>query len=178
MKEDELKYPRIRRKMQRGMTSWRNKLFKPEFRPDDFQLEQVEVKISGLDPLFDGYRIVNISDIHLGQWITPKHLDGVVELVNQQEPDLVAITGDFVSYIFDEVASELESSLKKLKPREITVATLGNHDHWLGAHKIREIMDKCQIIDLSNDVYTLAREGAQLHIAGVDSVMLNKHRLD
>jgi predicted MPP superfamily phosphohydrolase len=178
MKEDELKYPRIRRKMQRGMTSWRNKLFKPEFRPDDFQLEQVEVKISGLDPLFDGYRIVNISDIHLGQWITPKHLEGVVELVNQQEPDLVAITGDFVSYIFDEVASELESSLKKLKPRELTVATLGNHDHWLGAHKIREILDKCQIIDLSNDVYTLAREGAQLHIAGVDSVMLNKHRLD
>jgi predicted MPP superfamily phosphohydrolase len=178
MKEDELKYPRIRRKMQRGMTSWRNKLFKPEFRPEDFQLEQVEVKISGLDPLFEGYRIVNISDIHLGQWITPKHLEGVVELVNQQEPDLVAITGDFVSYIFDEVASELEASLKELKPRELSVATLGNHDHWLGAHKIREILDKCHIIDLSNDVYTLAREGAQLHIAGVDSVMLNKHRLD
>jgi uncharacterized protein len=178
MKEDELKYPRIRRKMQRGMTSWRNKLFKPEFRPEDFQLEQVEVEISGLDLLFDGYRIVNISDIHLGQWITPKHLEGVVELVNQQEPDLVAITGDFVSYIFDEVASDLEASLKKLKPRELSVATLGNHDHWLGAHKIREILDKCQIIDLSNDVYTLAREEAQLHLAGVDSVMLNKHRLD
>lgn len=178
MKDQELRYPRIRRGMQRGMTNWRNKLFKPEFRPDDFQLEQVEVKIPGIDPVFDGYRIVNISDIHLGQWITPQHLEGVVELVNQQKPDIIAITGDFVSYIFDDVAKELEESLNKLKPNEISVATLGNHDHWLGAHKIRKILDRCKIIDLSNDVYTIARDGAQLHMAGVDSVMLDKHRLD
>ncbi|HTX61039.1 MAG TPA: metallophosphoesterase, partial [Methanobacterium sp.] len=136
MKDHELRYPGIRRKMQQGMTSWRNKLFNPEFRPDDFQLELVEVKIKGLDPLFDGYRIVNISDIHLGQWITPRHLEGVVELVNKQEPDMIAITGDFVSYIFDEVAEDLEASLMALNPKEISVATLGNHDHWLGADKI------------------------------------------
>lgn len=79
--------------MQRGMTNWRNKLFKPEFQPDDFQLEDVEVDIPGLDPVFEDYRIVNISDIHLGQWITPKHLEGVIELVNEQNPDMVAITG-------------------------------------------------------------------------------------
>lgn len=178
MKDPELKYPSIRRKMQQGMTSWRNRLFKPEFRPDDFQIENVEVDIPGLDPNFDGYRIANISDIHLGQWITPKHLEGVVELVNQQEPDMIAITGDFVSYIFDEVASDLESSLKNLKPKELSVATLGNHDHWLGADRLRNILKRCGIVDLSNDVYTLNRNGSKLHIAGVDSVMLNKHRLD
>jgi uncharacterized protein len=178
MKDPELKYPTIRRKMQRGMTSWRNKLFNPEFRPEDFQIENIEVDIPGLNACFDGYRIVNISDIHLGQWLTPKHLEGVVELVNQQEPDMIAITGDFVSYIFDEVADDLESSLKQLKPKELSVATLGNHDHWLGAQKLREILKRCDIIDLSNDVCTLNRDGALLHIAGVDSVMLKKNRLD
>lgn len=178
MKDLELKYPTIRRKMQRGMTSWRNKLFNPEFRPEDFQIENIEVNIPGLTARFDGYRIANISDIHLGQWITPKHLEGVVELVNQQEPDMIAITGDFVSYIFDEVADDLESSLKQLKPKELSVATLGNHDHWLGAQRLREILKRCDIIDLSNDVYTLNRDGALLHIAGVDSVMLKKNRLD
>jgi len=178
MKDPELKYPTIRRKMQRGMTSWRNKLFNPEFRPEDFQIENIEVDIPGLNARFDGYRIVNISDIHLGQWLTPKHLEGVVELVNQQEPDMIAITGDFVSYIFDEVADDLESSLKQLKPKELSVATLGNHDHWLGAQKLRVILKRCDIIDLSNDVYTLNRDGALLHIAGVDSVMLKKNRLD
>ena len=178
MTDQELRYPGIRRKMQRGMTSWRNLMFKPEFRPDDFQIENIEVEIPGLDPYFDGYRIANISDIHLGQWITPKHLEGVVKLVNQQEPDMVAITGDFVSYVFEDVASDLESSLNELKPKELSVAILGNHDHWLGADKIRDILQRCGIVDLSNDVYTLSRNGAQFHIAGVDSVTLNKHRLD
>lgn len=178
MKDEELKYPRIRRKMQQGMTSWRYRLFRPEFKPDDFQIEEVEVDISGLNQAFEDYRIANISDIHLGQWITPEHLEGVVELVNQQEPDLIAITGDFVSYVFDEVAEDLESSLNKLKPKDASVATLGNHDHWLGAHKLRSILKRCDVIDVSNDVYTLKRGKAQLHIAGVDSVMLNKNRLD
>lgn len=178
MKDDELKYPRLRKTMQRGMTNWRNKLFKPEFQPDDFRLEDVEVDIPGLDPVFEDYRIVNISDIHLGQWITPKHLEGVIKLVNEQNPDIVAITGDFVSYIFEDVACELEVSLKELKPKDLSIATLGNHDHWLWADKIRGVLRKSGIVDVSNDVYTLRRGEAQLHIAGVDSVMLEKHRLD
>lgn len=178
MKDDKLKYKRFRVKMQRSMTDWRNKYLKPEFNPDDFQVEHVEVDMPGLSRLFDDYRIVNISDIHLGQWLTPKHLEGVVDMVNQQEPDMVAITGDFVSYIFDDVAEDLESSLKELKPNELSVAILGNHDHWLGADKIRKILSDCDIVDVSNDVCTVKRKDAQLHIAGVDSVMLNKHRLD
>lgn len=178
MKDKDLKNARFRRKMQRGMTSWRNKLGKPEFNVKDFQLEKVEVDIPGLDQVFDNYRIVNISDIHLGQWITPKHLEGVIGLVNDLKPDMVAITGDFVSYILDDVAEDLESSLKKLKPKDVSLAVLGNHDHWLGAEKIRKILKDCNIIDVSNDVYTLKQEESQFHIAGVDSVMLDKHRLD
>ncbi|MCE5215239.1 MAG: metallophosphoesterase [Methanobacterium sp.] len=178
MKDDQLKYKRFRVKMQRSMTDLRNKYLKPEFNADDFQLEYVEVDIPGLNQLFDDYRIVNISDIQLGQWLTPKHLEGVVDMVNEQEPDMIAITGDFVSYILDDVAEDLESSLKELKPKEISVAILGNHDHWLGADKIRKILRDCDIVDVSNDVYTIKRKDAQLHIAGVDSVMLNKHRLD
>jgi predicted MPP superfamily phosphohydrolase len=102
----------------------------------------------------------------------------VVDLINNQKPDAITITGDFVSYILEEVAEDLEVALKKLNPKEISIAVLGNHDHWMGADKIREILKKCNIIDASNDVYTLKRGEAQLHIAGVDSVMLNKHRLD
>jgi predicted MPP superfamily phosphohydrolase len=160
------------------MTRGRNIIKKTEFKPEKFQLEHVEVTITNLDPIFDDYRIVNISDIHLGQWISPKHLEGVVNLINDQKPDAIAITGDFVSYILEDVVKDLESALKRLKPKEISIAVLGNHDHWMGAERIREILKKCNIIDVSNDVYTLKRGKAQLHIAGVDSVMLNKHRLD
>ena len=178
MKEKKLKNLRLRQGLQRGMTRGRNIIKKTEFKPEKFQLEHVEVTITNLDPIFDDYRIVNISDIHLGQWISSKHLEGVVNLINDQKPDAIAITGDFVSYILEDVVKDLESALKRLKPKEISIAVLGNHDHWMGAERIREILKKCNIIDVSNDVYTLKRGKAQLHIAGVDSVMLNKHRLD
>jgi uncharacterized protein len=178
MTDKKLKKLRFRRKIQREMTRWRGIIGNPEFNSKDFQLERVEVIIPGLDPGFNDYRIVNISDIHLGQWITPKHLEGVIDMVNDQKPDAVAITGDFVSYTLDDVKSDLEASLKRLKPQELSVAVLGNHDHWLGADNIREILQRCNIIDVSNDVYTIKRGKAQLNLAGVDSVMLNKHRLD
>lgn len=178
MKDKSLRNLYLPRKLQRSMTRWRNTIKKPEFKPQDFQLEKVEVTIPGLDPLFDGYRLANISDIHLGQWLTSQHLEGVVDLINDQKPDAVAITGDFVSYILDEVAEDLERALKRLKPKDVSVAVLGNHDHWVGAENIRKILERCGIIDVSNDVYSIRRDQAQLHLAGVDSVMLNKHRLD
>jgi len=178
MKEKKLKNLRLRQGLQRGMTLGRNIIKKTDFKLENFQLEHVEVTITNLDPIFHDYCIVNISDIHLGQWISFKHLEGVVDLINNQKPDAITITGDFVSYILEEVAEDLEVALKKLNPKEISIAVLGNHDHWMGADKIREILKKCNIIDVSNDVYTLKRGEAQLHITGVDSVMLNKHRLD
>lgn len=165
-------------KMQKGMTNWRYKLGKPKFNPNDFQLERVEVIIPDLDPSFHNYRLANLSDIHLGQWITPKHLEGVIDLLNKEKPDSITITGDFVSYVLDDVVSSLENCLKKLKPKEFSFAVLGNHDHWLGADKIRRILRKTKIIDVSNDFFTIYHDEAPLHIAGVDSVMLEKNRLD
>jgi predicted MPP superfamily phosphohydrolase len=170
-----LKY---RQKMQRGMTRWRDKIGNPIFDSKDFQVEEVEVIIPNLHSNFHNYRLANISDIHLGQWITPEHLEGVVEMINQEKPDSITITGDFVSYILDDVASELERSLSKLNPSDKSFAVLGNHDHWLGADKIRKILSKSNIIDVSNSFHTLQRGSAELHMAGVDSVMLGKQRLD
>lgn len=172
----------FRQKIQRTMTRYRHKVRNSEFKPSDFELIPVEVIIPNLDPIFHNYRIVNLSDIHLGQWITPDHLEGIIDLVNKQNPDMVTITGDFVSYILDEVEEPLEKSLKRLSPRDITLAVLGNHDHWLGAEKIRIILKNCSVTDVSNDIFSLNKEingkKATLHVAGVDSVMLDKHRLD
>ena len=76
-------------KVQRGMNHWRNKIGKPEFNHKDFKVEHVDVTIQGLDPSFNDYCIANISDIHLGQWITPKHLDGVIDILNKENPDSI-----------------------------------------------------------------------------------------
>ena len=68
--------------------------------------------------------------------------------------------------------------LKNLKPKDATLAVLGNHDHWIGADEIRKVMAETGIIELENDVYTIKRGDAQLNIAGIDSVTLDKHDLN
>lgn len=174
----DLKSFKVRQKLQLAMSKSMEKMGKSEFDSCHFEIVPVEITIPGLDPSFDNYRIVHITDIHLGQWISTDRLNGVMDLVNQQDPDMVAITGDFVSYAIDHLIDDLTNSLKKLQPKDASLAVLGNHDHWLGAGKIRNVLEKSGIIDVSNDIYTLERGDALLHMAGVDSVMLNKHRLD
>jgi predicted MPP superfamily phosphohydrolase len=168
----------VRQKMQLAMSGFRNKMGIHEFDPRDFEIVDLKVKIPNLDPAFNDYRIAHISDIHLGQWISAKRIEGVVNMVNKLEPDLIAITGDTVSYVVNEPVLDMLRVLKNLKPKDATVAVLGNHDHWVGAKQIRSVMDESNIIELENDVYTLKRGKATLHIAGVDSITLEKHDLD
>jgi predicted MPP superfamily phosphohydrolase len=168
----------LRQKMQIAMSGFRDKLGIHEFDARDFEIVSLNVKIPDLNPAFNDYRIVHISDIHLGQWISAKRIAGVVNLVNKQEPDLVAITGDSVSYVVNEPVLDMLRFLKNLKPKDATVAVLGNHDHWIGAEDIRRVMEESSILELENDVYTIKRGDAMLHIAGVDSITLEKHDLD
>ena len=151
---------------------------RPSFDAGKFQIVHLPLSIPGLDDAFEGYRLVHISDIHLGQWITAERLEGVVDLVNGQNPDLVAITGDFVSYAFDEFADDLARSLGRLHPRDGTVATLGNHDHRVGADNVRRFIRRGRVLELCNDVFTISRGDAMLHIAGLDDIIANEHHLN
>lgn len=168
----------FRGRMQLTLATMMKSLGRHRFDPTDFDITSHQVFIPHLDPAFEGYRIVHLTDIHMGHWITAERLAGVVELVNAQEPDLVAITGDFVSYVLDEIAADMVASLRRLNPKDATVAVLGNHDHWLGAMAVRSVLQASNIIDLSNDIHTLRREQALLHIAGVDDVMVGADHLD
>lgn len=174
----DLKNFRIRKKLQIAMSRSMEKMGMQEFDSCHFEVVPMDIVIPGLDPAFSNFKIAHITDIHLGQWISSERLNGVIRLINEQNPDIVAITGDFVSYAVDHLVDDLTNCLKILKPKYVSLAVLGNHDHWLGAGKIRDVLKKSGIIDISNDVYTLKHDDATLHFAGVDSITLDKHRLD
>jgi predicted MPP superfamily phosphohydrolase len=127
---------------------------------------------------FHGYRLVQISDFHLGTWLTRSHLAEAVDLINQLEPDAVAITGDLVTYAPERFAHDLVEELSRLAPRDASLAVLGNHDHWTDPKLLRQILKEAGIIDLSNDVYTLERGAARLSFAGVDDFYDGLDRLD
>ena len=165
----------IRQGFQTLMTQTRGST---KFKPELFDLVNVDVKIKNLPFTFHNYRIINLTDIHLGQWISPEYLSGVVDYVNSLNPDMITLTGDYVSYILEGYEDDLLDSFKRLKAKDGKFAVLGNHDHWADADEIRKILKKSNIIDLSNDVYTLEKEGEKLNISGVDSLTVGADDFD
>jgi len=168
----------FRAKIQSKISKMSNAFGWRKFKAEDFQINHFTIPIPKLPKSFRNYRLVHISDIHYGQWISYDRLLGAVGLINQLNPDLVAITGDFVSYLLDDTIEEMATILAELKAKDLTVAVLGNHDHWAGAERIRDILKKSKILDISNNLYIIRRADAKLIAAGVDSASVRKDRLD
>lgn len=143
------------------------------------EVRPVELTLPRLAPEFDGYRIVQFGDLHLDDWSKPERLHRIVGRVNDQQPDLVAITGDFASYSAKEFDAErLVEALRGLRARDGCVAILGNHDYLTDVKLVRRCMRDGGITELINSVRTLRRGDAALHVAGIDDVMEGKSRLD
>ena len=167
---------RLRRGIQHAM-SRSSRIFPRHFHPGHFEVVRLGIEIPGLPSNFDGYRIVHISDIHYGQWISADRIAGAAGIINRQRPDMVAITGDFVSYSGEEIGG-MSAGLKALQAKDGVVAVLGNHDYWVDAAKVRSVLCRNSVRELNNDVYGVTRAGGKLYFAGIGSVMLKKHRID
>ncbi|WP_414622680.1 metallophosphoesterase [Calothrix sp. CCY 0018] len=146
--------------------------------PNWIDINYVGLNLPNLASEFNGYRIVQISDIHVDKRSKKRRLNHIFRLVNQQNPDLIAITGDFVTRRQIKFIPKLESTLGKLNASDKVVGVLGNHDYWANAAKIAEVLEKNNILNLDNKVYTLKRGNALLNIAGVDDIWMGKDRLD
>ena len=137
---------KMQEKVQRARSVLYSRLGDTSFHAEKFQVVPLSLAVPGLDPAFEGYRLVQISDIHFGQWITAERLEGVVDLVNSQNADIVAITGDFFSYVLDKYGNDLARILGRISARDAAVAVLGNHDHWLGADAVRRLIKSGNIM--------------------------------
>jgi len=146
--------------------------------PNWIDINYIELKLPNLASAFNDYRIVQISDIHVDKRTKTRYLNHIFRLVNQQKPDLIAITGDFVTRRQIKFLPKLEATLSKLNASDKVVGVLGNHDYWTDATKISEVLKKTNVLNLDNKVYTIKRDNAILNIAGVDDVWVGKDRLD
>jgi hypothetical protein len=93
-----------------------------------FKVHEVNLVIEDLPAQFEGLKIVQLSDIHLGSWVSAKPLQRAVDQVMALKPDLIVFTGDMVNYSTDEVHG-FESTLAQLKAPLGVYAILGNHDY-------------------------------------------------
>jgi predicted MPP superfamily phosphohydrolase len=143
-----------------------------------FDLSKLNLTLPNLAPEFDGFEIVQISDIHFGTFIKRRRLEEVVRAVNDLDPDLIVFTGDLVSDDPERHAPILVDNLKNLNARYGVVAVRGNHDHWTDSEYVSRIFERAGVIHLDNSVLTIKRDGAALYIAGLDCHYVGKDRLD
>lgn len=150
-----------------------------QIEPQWFEVVPVNITISNLAPVFDGFKIVQISDIHADTSMTERKLSKIVKLIARQQPDIIAMTGDFVTADVDpQTTLLLENTFKQFSPAEKTLAVLGNHDHWSDPDKIRTLLGNSNAIDISNSIYTIERDDSKLIIAGVDDYWARQSDLD
>ena len=95
---------------------------------ENFKVHQVTYVSPDLPDAFDGYRILQLSDIHSGSWKGNGHaLQRAIDLCNAQHPDLAVFTGDLVNSRADEM-TEFVPVLSQLRAKDGVFSVLGNHD--------------------------------------------------
>ena len=150
-----------------------------QIEPIWFQVVRVNIDLPELASTFDGFKIVQISDIHADDSMNQRKLAKIVKIINRQKPDVVAMTGDFSTLEPDVATSKLlEKGLVELSAKGKTLAVMGNHDYFHNPEVVRGILKRDRILELKNSVYTIERGTDKLNFAGVDDYWGKQSRLD
>jgi predicted MPP superfamily phosphohydrolase len=130
-----------------------------------FEVSRVELFLESLDPAHDGLVLAQLSDLHIGSGVPDGRIISAVNAVNEAKPDLVVLTGDFVTSRWDPY-ERVPQLLERLEPQ--AWAVLGNHDHWSDAQAVARGLAKADIGVLSNQHTKVRLKGADLSLIGVD----------
>lgn len=132
---------------------------------DDLEISRYEVASQKLPESFDGFKIVQLSDLHGAEF--GEDGMGLVEKVKELEPDIIALTGDFVTDEGDLAAvKKLVGRLTELCP---VYFVSGNHEFGSGlAIKVRNILERAGVKYLSNEYLTISRGEDEILLGGVE----------
>ncbi|WP_319422091.1 metallophosphoesterase [Pleurocapsa sp. FMAR1] len=156
-------------------------IYGSKIEPNWIEVVPIQLTIPNLSPAFNEFKIVQISDLHSNRFMPTKRLDRIIKLVNQQKPDVIAITGDFITKHENFNSQELEEKLSKLVSQISTLSVLGNHDHKGNANatdNLKQALVNSNVTNLDNQVYVIERGTKKLTFAGVDDPYWGKPDLD
>jgi hypothetical protein len=149
------------------------------YEPHEVKVVQLEIQLRRLPIDFDGLRLVQLSDIHFGSYMTQQHLRKIVETANAQRPDLAVFTGDYVTqashHSFADKRAEqawpCAEVLRDIRAPLGRIAVLGNHDCATNPDIVAAAMRTNNIQVLRNRSIPLERNRKRLWLAGVDDVV-------
>ncbi|MBI5954693.1 MAG: metallophosphoesterase [Chloroflexi bacterium] len=151
--------------------------------PGWVDVNEVEINLPSLPEAFSGFRILQLSDIHMGGWMNRERLAETVQLALAQQVDLIALTGDYLfghswNSHLELSGADFVEEISELTREHLTLGILGNHDHWTNAEFVREMLTASGVIELENDVFPLEQDNQRLFIAGVDDIWEKKYDLE
>ena len=146
----------------------------------DYQVRRVTLHFPNLPPAFDGFKVIQISDLHTGSFNSTEPLRRAVAMINQQNADLVLMTGDLVNNRATEVEPHIDA-LAQIKSGLPVFSSLGNHDYgdyvqWNSAAEKRENLERLMRNHakmgwtLMNDTsHTITRGADKIAVLGVQN---------
>ncbi len=147
----------------------------------NFKIYRLAMNLKGLPKEFNGYKIVQISDIHIGGFHGHgDRLKEAVELINLEQPDLILFTGDMVNNFADEML-DFKETLKLLKAKDGKFSILGNHDYgdyhsWdseeekkANLNEILQFQEEMGFKVLLNESVALKKGEAEIGLIGVEN---------
>jgi len=131
--------------------------------PFRLTIEHHQIPLQRLPRGLDGFRIVQLSDIHHSAFTSREQIERAVATANNLKPDIVALTGDYVSKE-RKYAAPCAELLGTLRARYGVYAVLGNHDHWTDAALITDLFRAEGIGDVGHRRLASARTHARFVI--------------
>ena len=129
-------------------------------------VRRVDVPIAGLPSALQGFRIAQITDVHVGPTVKRGYVQGIVDAVNRLHADAVAITGDLVDGRVEDLRDDV-APLAGLRSRHGSFFVTGNHEYYSGARPWTALLRSLGVQVLDNRHVLLQHDGASLVMAGV-----------
>ncbi len=140
---------------------------------NSLSLERITVNIARLPKKLDGFKIIHLSDIHHSPLTGLAHIERTVKIVNRLRPDMIALTGDFVSHDAEYI-KPVAKVLGELAAECGVHACLGNHDHWTDPEMVASELMANGINVLINQGQRVDVRDASFWLGGVDDHMVGK----
>ncbi len=131
---------------------------------------RVPVALAKLPPAFEGFRIVQLTDVHVGPILRREFLADLVARTNALEPDLVAITGDLVDGSVEELR-DVVAPLADLRARHGVFFVTGNHEYYSGAQAWLAHLPTLGVRPLCNERVEIRRGTDAIDLAGIDDAI-------
>lgn len=133
-------------------------------------IEKVKIYLDRLPKNLEGFRIVQLSDVHHSPFTHLDFIKRAVEISNELKPDMFVLTGDFVSHEPEYIAP-VAKVMGELESEFGSFACLGNHDHWTDAEQVTNCLREENIKVLINEGFRFSARDASLWLCGVDDYM-------